>query len=349
MELEDYREAQLEVAGQVNAYVDSVRNSTNQLKRLVLNNGVAVDGIVTGLQSQLATAQEALKTALANEAAADARADDFFTAMQTARSETADRDERIRILAADLRIAQDAFQGSEEDALRAQERADELQARLREYEGGEMKIGPGYEAVVGRLQNVVDTGESVGLPVTTGLVADIKNALGAIRQLDGICSHRYRRMEYLQDKLDAEKVKTENASRRANTAERLMREARQELKLANTSIRKDSLSDAIEQITDTAYRVGVMLLGAGSGIKAGAEVRREMAVKYTLEHDAEHGAGAFRQAALALMNGAGSLWPFDIQTYIRLHTKGNEQERLAHAIALIAVAYDITRKEQDDA
>lgn len=113
-------------------------------------------------------------------------------------------------------------------------------------------------------------------------------------------------------------------------------------------VQAESLVVPIQYINDVMTRVSEALLGAGSGIKAGAEVRRQMAVKYTLEHEAEHGAQAFDDAAYALIGGDSGGWPegWDLDTFIDLVK--HPQKARAHEIALLAVAYDITRKEQDE-
>lgn len=147
-----------------------------------------------------------------------------------------------------------------------------------------------------------------------------------------------------ESKEDAE-LKIANATRRADTAERLMREAQRRLDAGVAN----SLGDAVSHINDVMTRVTEALLGAGSGIKAGAEVRRQMAVKYSLEHDAEHGEEMFLDAATALIQNDVVYWPeeFGKRTFERLAAL--PQRARAHAIALIAVAYDISLKEQDDA
>jgi uncharacterized protein (DUF3084 family) len=154
------------------------------------------------------------------ERTADSRGDDFFGAMQEARRQVRERDERVQQLETDLRIAK-------QEANRLQKAAKELLGRLNEYETGlPMQIGPGYQALVDRLQAYVDDTGPVDL---LELLSNVKELLGAVRSLDSISRHRYGRIERLQASLDAEKI-------RADTAERLMREARAAEQRAATAL-----------------------------------------------------------------------------------------------------------------
>lgn len=261
-----------------------------------------------------------------------------------------EREERIRQLETDLRIAQTAHLAAEEllgqvreNDQRLRDEVDELQGRLREYEGGEMQIGPESQEAFDRLDQMVNS--ELGAPDSYSLPeqrSDIQDLLSAVANLDNIGRWREQRSH-------AEVLKVENATRRADTAERLMREAQAKVRELEETVQKDSLLDVILRMNEATTRTTEALAGAGSGIKAGAEVRRQMAVKYSLEHDAEHGEEMFIDAATALLRGDRMYWPgqFSAATFHRLADR--PQVARAHAIALIAVAYDISRKEQDDA
>jgi chromosome segregation ATPase len=256
------------------------------------------------------------------------------------------------------------------DELRGQLNAAE--SRIAEYEGAvPMQIGPSYQRFFDHLQNVINAQQMVGLPITEGLLGDIRNLLNATRTLDAMSRARFEKVQSLQAALVQAKdhqgrdelIRVENATRRADTAERLMRQAVEEADQLSTqngflaakveelesAIRKDSLADAIITIGEAMTRVTEALVDAGSGIRAGAEVRRQMAVKYSLEHDAAHGSLVFEDAARALLSADDGIWPrwWGLQKWADL-TK-DPQDARAHAIALIAVAYDITKREQDDA
>lgn len=98
------------------------------------------------------------------------------------------------------------------------------------------------------------------------------------------------------------------------------------------------LVGAIARMNDV-ITAQIVAVGATSGIAKAADIRRRQVAKYSPEHDRAHGPWELANAAIALLKGNVSHWPWDADGFYRILAEGDRQ-RLAHAAALCAAEYD---------